>query len=186
VAVSVVVACLLLATLDRTNAAAAQNQPQPGAEPQTGDQAGADAGIALPDSLKLRFTVDFLAGYGSDAANTMMGFNRQGRVGYAIFAVQGKAGTRLSYLISVNPVNESDPLPACGVEGFFYPNDPKRLYGEDTSLSCQPKNGNRRVDAYRGIALDVTPQQGPIREAYLDVHVTNQVKLRFDRSKLPI
>jgi hypothetical protein len=184
--VSVVVAWVLLVPLDRTSAASTQIQAQSGAEPQTGDQAGTDAGIALPDSLKLRFTVDFLAGYGSDGANTMLGFNRQGRVGYVIFAVHGEAGTRLSYLISVNPVNETEPLPACGIEGFFYPNDPKRLYGEDTTLRCQPKNGNRRVDAYRGIALDVAPQQGPIREAYIDVRVMNQMKLRFGRTKLPI
>jgi hypothetical protein len=183
---SVVVACLLLATLDRAGAAASQIQAQPGTEPQTGDQGGTEIGIALPDSLKLRFTVDFLAGYGSDGTNTMLGFNRQGRVGYVIFALQGKAGTRLSYLISVNPINETEPLPACGAEGFFFPNDPKRLYGEDTALRCQPKNGNRRVDAYRGIALDVATQQGPIREAYMDVRVTNQVKFRFGRTKLPI
>jgi len=65
--VFVAVACL---------ADAAQSQAQPGAEPQTGEQAEADAGIALPDSLKLRFTVDFLAGYGSDATNAMLGFTR--------------------------------------------------------------------------------------------------------------
>ena len=152
-----------------------------------GDQSdGQDAGVALPNSDRLRVTVDFMAGYGTDRANSSLGFERQGRIGYAIFTAKGKLNDRLSYLISVNPVNETEPLPACGESGFFFPNDPKVLYGASTQVACEPKNGNRRVDAYRGVALDVVPQQGAIREAYLGVRLTTNGKVRFGRSRLPI
>jgi hypothetical protein len=177
--------CLWLVTMD-PRVVAAQDRPSGVGGGQSPDGSDADPGFQVPESTGLRLTVDLLAGYGFDASNVMRGFSRQGRIGYAILGVQGKAGNRLSYKFSMNPVDEGDPLPACGVAGFFYPNDPKRLYGEDTAVQCVAKNGNRRVDAYRGIALDVAHQQGALREAYLDVRLTDRLKMRVGRTKLPM
>ncbi len=155
-------------------------------DPQAAKPDNKPSGFALPDSDRLRVSFDLLFGYGYDGANATLGFEKQGRIGYAIFTASGKLNNRVSYLFSANPVEESTPLPSCGDPGFFYPNDPTFLYGAATTISCDPKNGNRRVDAYRGIALDVVPQQGPVREAYMDVKVSNHVNARFGRSRLPI
>jgi hypothetical protein len=145
-----------------------------------------ESGRRVPQSDQLRLGVDFMAGYGNDSANRALGFEKQGRIGYVVFTANGKVGRRLSYTLAINPVNETQPLPGCGEATFFYPNVPTMLYGSDTTISCDSKFGSRRVDAYRGIALDVVPQQGPIREAYLDAQVTSRLRVRFGRMRLPI
>jgi hypothetical protein len=155
-------------------------------DPSTVTSPSSGGGMPAPDSERLRLSFDLMMGYGADRSNAMLGFEKQGRVGFAIFTAQGKLNDRVSYLLSVNPVDETAPLPACGVPGYFYPNDPKVLYGSDTTISCAAKNGDRRVDGYRGIALDLVPQQGPIREGYFDVQVTNRMRTRLGRMRLPI
>ena len=138
------------------------------------------------DANRVHFSVDLLAGYGTDRANSTLGFERQGRIGYAIVTATGNVATRLSYTIAINPVNETSPVPSCGAPGFFYPNDPTFLYGASTNIACDPQFGNRRVDAYRSIALDVVPQQGALREAYIDASLTRNTVFRFGRTRLPI
>jgi hypothetical protein len=147
---------------------------------------GALQGFTLPASDKLRFTIDFMAGYGTDRANATLGFERQGRVGYAIFSAFGQLTPRISYSIAVNPVDEVPPVPACGSAGFFYPNDPKFLYGPSTTIACDPADGDRRVDPYRGIALDVLEQQGPIREAWIAARLPWGFTARAGRMPMPI
>ena len=129
-----------------------------------------------------------MAGYGKDGANATLGFENQGRVGYAVVTIEGRPTDRLFFHVSMNPVNERDPLPACGAAGFFFPNDPARLYAglDGPNVPCDPKNGNRRVDAYRGIALDVTPQQGALREAFVNLRATRTFTVRFGRMALPL
>ncbi len=144
------------------------------------------AGFTLPDSTRLRMTLDILAGYGEDLANTSLGLERQGRVAYAIFTARGQLNRRFSYMVAINPVNETQPVPGCGATGFYYPNVPTALYGPNTTIPCDAQFGTRRVDEYRSVALDVVQQQGPIREAYADFAVTRGFSLRFGRVKLPI
>lgn len=151
----------------------------------TTDPAGGP-GLSLPDSKRLRFTIDFMAGYGEDRANAALGFERQGRVGYVILTAFGELNSRVSYRLAVNPVNETQPLPACGAAGFFYPNNPTFLYGAATAISCDPAYGNRRVDPYRGIALDVVQQQGPIREAWIQFRLVSNTALTLGRMRMPI
>jgi len=147
----------------------------------------ADAGgFALPDSERVRVAVDMLAGYGTDRANATLGFERQGRVGYATITAFGKISPRLSFLLSINPVAETAPRPSCGSQGYFFPNDPKFLYGTSTDVACDPGLGNRRVDGYRGIALDVVPQQGALREAYVGIGLSKNLTLQAGRMRLPI
>lgn len=143
-------------------------------------------GFTLPDSDRLRIRLDFMAGYGHDGANASLGFEKQGRVGYGVVTLEGRFSRRVSYRLAVNPVDETSPLPACGEENFFYPNDPAILYGAGPNVPCDHKNGARRVDGYRGIALDVVSQQGPIREAWLDFRLTEGLTARFGRTLLPI
>lgn len=195
-------ACLVAGVLLGTASAAwAQRAPagaaaRPAAASATPDQApdgGAAAdepapGIPVPNSTKLRVRAAFMAGYGKDGANATLGFENQGRVGYAIVTLEGRPHDRVFYRVSMNPVNEREPRPGCGAPGYFFPNDPSFLYAglPGPNVSCDTKDGHRRVDAYRGIALDVVPQQGAIREAFVDLRATDTFTVRFGRMLLPL
>ena len=121
------------------------------------------SGFVLPETAKLRLRLSFMAGYIHDSAVATLGFEKQGRLGYAIVSLFGDLSESLRYLVEINPVNESRPLPSCGEEGFFYPNTPQDF---GPQVACEP-DGRVRVDDYRFIALDPINQQGPIRQAYL-------------------
>ena len=150
-------------------------QPQQGAAKE-------DGGYPLPDSERLRIGVQFAAGYGEDEAeNSRLGFEIQGRVGWAIVSLFGKLSDRFSYRLEVNPVNESSPLPACGTPTFFYPNAAQNI---GPNVRCE-NGGDKRVDDYKFIALDPLSQQGPIRQAYVDYR-SGWFGLRFGRFILPL
>src|SRR5580704_11419230 len=85
----------------------AQNPLSPGATSDASADPAGGSGLALPDSNRLRFTIDFMAGYGTDRANATLGFERQGRVGYAILTAFGELNRRVSYRLAVNPVAET-------------------------------------------------------------------------------
>jgi hypothetical protein len=157
---------------------AAAQEADSGAEP-------APPGLVLPDSNRLRIGVRFMAGYGHDQAQFGLGFEKQGRVGYAIVDLWGALNDRVAYRFSFNPVDETEPLPACGEEGYFYPNDPAFLGSTGPNVTCDP-NGNRRVDMYKFIALDPINQQGPIREAWVSFQLAEPLALRFGRFILPM
>jgi hypothetical protein len=175
--------------------ASSNRAPAPGATEQ--ERTGGAAPASLPgegggeqrqhdtDDHPLRLSLDFMAGYGHDGANAPLGFEKQGRIGYIILTVEGQVHRSIRYRMSVNPVDEVEPLPGCGEEGFFYPNNPQFLYDAGPVVPCNPKNGNRRVDGYRGIALDVVPQQGPVREAFVEIG-SEALALRFGRTILPL
>jgi hypothetical protein len=139
-------------------------------------------GYPLPDSERLRISVQFAAAYGEDEAqNSRLGLEIQGRVGWAIISLFGKLNDHFSYRLEVNPVNESSPLPACGTPTFFYPNAAQSI---GPSVHCD-NNGDKRVDDYKFIALDPLSQQGPIRQAYVD-YTNGSYGLRFGRFILPL
>src|SRR5438128_3898850 len=48
------------------------------------------SGIAIADSNKLRIRVKFMGGYTHDAAQATLGFEKQGRVGYATVGLSGQ------------------------------------------------------------------------------------------------
>lgn len=139
--------------------------------------------LAVPDSERLRVGVRAMAALVSDGAIASLGFERQGRVGYAIVDLTGRISDRVSYRLEINPVNETRPLPSCGEEFFFYPNDP-RQFDAGPNVPCDP-DGRLRVDDYRFLALDLIPQQGPIRQAYLH-YSTGRYGIRFGRFIVPI
>jgi hypothetical protein len=143
----------------------------------------ANRGVAVPQTERLRFNFRFLAGYGSDRSHYDIGNEGQGRVGYAIFEVSGKINQHFSYFAEINPVDETQPLPACGDRNYFYPNEPQTF---GPNVQCD-NEGRLRVDDYKFIALDVAPQQGPIRQAYLSYHnASGFVEGKFGRFELPI
>lgn len=160
----------------------------PGSAAPSNSAADDDPGIPVPNSTKLRVRASFMAGYGKDGANSTLGFENQGRVGYAIVTLEGRPHDRVFYRVSMNPVNEREPRPGCGAPGYFFPNDPSFLYAglPGPTVPCDVKDGHRRVDAYRGIALDVVPQQGAIREAFVDLRATDTFSVRFGRMMLPL
>jgi hypothetical protein len=129
------------------------------------DVATPDSGYPVPSSEHFRISLDLAMGYGRDEAlNSRLGFEAQGRVAWAIVSLFGKLSDHFSYRVEVNPVNESAPLPACGVPTFFYPNLAQTI---GAGVQCQT-DGDLRVDDYKFIALDPISQQGPLRQAYVD------------------
>lgn len=171
---------VLLSGVSVANGYAQAEPAEPGAPPTAveGEQA---AGLTLPETDKLRIHASFMAGYIHDAAVSSLGFEKQGRLGYATIGLFGDLSANVEYLFEINPVNETRPLPACGEEGFFYPNVPQDV---GPRVACEP-DGRLRVDDYRFIALDPMNQQGPIRQAYLRYSV-GRFGLTFGRFILPI
>jgi hypothetical protein len=151
-------------------------EPKP-PEPKSTD----DSGMTLPDSERIRVRVRFMGGYGLDESQSGLGFEKQGRVGYAEVDLFGNLSRRFSYRLEINPVNENQPLPACGEENFFFPNTPQSF---GPTVVCN-NNGRMRVDDYRFIALDPLMQQGPVRQAYL-MFSTGPFGVQFGRFILPI
>ncbi len=133
-------------------------------------------GLSLPSNDRLRFRIRLMAGYTNDQSQESLGLSRQGRVGYGIFEAFGKMGAHWAYRVEVNPVNESEPLVACGETNFFFPNAANSI-GPDVQCS---NDGRLRVDDYRSIALDTVSQQGPIRQAY-GIYHAGSVAIRFGR-----
>lgn len=138
-------------------------------------------GITLPDDEKVRIGLRFLAGYGFDGAQATLGLEKQGRLGYVIVELFGKLNEHFSYRVELNPVNETEPLPACGEANFFFPNMPPAL---GPHVACD-SDGRIRVDDYRFIALDPLPQQGPVRQAYVE-YTYRALRLRSGRFILPL
>ena len=135
-----------------------------------------------PERLKL--SVALMAGYGHDAANAPLGFEKQGRIGYAILSVEGRLLSRVTFRLSMNPVNEVSPRPACPETNFFYPNAPSELWGTGPQVPCDVAHGTRRVDMYRGIALDTVNQQGALREATATFELSPSLHTTFGRFPL--
>lgn len=155
-----------------------------GSEPAEEANSGLDpqaSHLKLPNSEKFRLGFRFMAGYGQDLSQATLGLERQGRIGYAIFEVNGKLSDQFSYRVEINPVNEVEPLPACGEADFFFPNMPQAF---GPNVSCH-NDGRLRVDDYRFIALDLLRQQGPIRQAYL-LFESGLVSVKAGRFILPI
>ena len=141
-----------------------------------------DGEATEPDAHpRLRVKLSFMGGYIHDSSIASLGYEKQGRIGYGIVNISGSLNDALSYVFEVNPVNESSPLPACGEEGFFYPNTPQRF---GPRVQCVP-DGRLRVDDYRSIALDPMNQQGLIRQAYFR-YEAGGFGLQFGRFVLPI
>ena len=165
------IAGLVLGLTGLASAAIAQNE------------GAGSSGVAVTESERLRVNVRFMAGYGVDESQYDIGNESQGRVGYAIVELSGRISERFSFRFDINPVNETQPLPACGEEFFFYPNVPQAF---GPNVVCD-NNGRLRVDDYRFVALDVLNQQGPIRQAYVAYRSPGGfVQGRFGRFVLPI
>jgi hypothetical protein len=133
------------------------------------------------DTDKIRIGVKFMAGYIHDSSVAALGYEKQGRIGYAIINISGRMDDNFSYVMEFNPVNESSPLPTCGEEGFFYPNIPQNF---GPKVQCVP-GGRLRVDDYKFIALDPMNQQGAVRQALLR-YQKRGFGFQFGRFILPI
>ncbi len=141
-----------------------------------------DQGLALPSSERIRVQLWFLAGYGHDAAQSVrIGFENQGRIGYAIVRLSGRLTPRVQYVLEINPVDDTPPEPACGEAGFFYPNSPQTI---GPGVRCED-DGNLRVDDYKYLSLDPIAQQGIVRQAYVDLEY-GSFGAKFGRFILPI
>ena len=141
-------------------------------------------GITPPDNDRLRITISMMASYLHDPAIATLGFEKQARVGFVIVGLSGRLNDRFRYHLEINPVDETRPLPTCGEENFFYPNNPGNV-PIGPSVECVP-DGRLRVDDYRFVALDPVQQQGAIRQAYVEYEDGGFFGGRFGRFMLPI
>jgi len=142
-------------------------------------------GFRLTQNERLKISGLLLAGWSHDGAQATLGFENQARVAQATITFSGRANSRVRYLVSFNPVNETSSKPACGEADFFFPNDPT-FYVGGPNVPCDPEAGHKRVDTYNTFALDYIYQQGPLREGYVDWRVTDGFSARFGRFILPI
>ncbi|MGE0040742.1 MAG: hypothetical protein AB7H88_17980 [Vicinamibacterales bacterium] len=167
-------------------AAALPPDPPPAPAPAPGPDDEAQVfGRHVAHSDRFRISGVFSAGWSHGGAQAQLGFEKQGRVAQATIAITGRLTDRVSYFVSMNPVNETSSKPSCGEEHFFFPNDPT-FYTDGPVVPCDPENGTKRVDTYNTYALDYIVQQGPLREGYVDYQATDRVALRLGRFILPI
>ena len=149
------------------------------------DTAGQEPqGITPPDTDTFRMSLEFMAAWMQDPANASLGFEKQGRIGYVILGLSGTLNDAFRYRVEVNPVNETQPLGACGETNYFFPNAVSLLQGVGPNVPCVA-DGRMRVDDYRYVALDPVRQQGPIRQAYLE-YTGSSFGMKFGRFILPI
>ncbi len=173
-----------IVTILLSASAAFAQQPSPDPAP---DDAPVDLfGFTFNQSERLRFGGELMFGWSHDGAQAALGFEKQGRVGWAILSVSGRVSDRVRYYVSVNPVNETASRPACGEKDFFFPNDPNLFAGTGPIVKCDEEDGLKRVDTYNTFSLDYINQQGILREGYIDVGISNNVSLRGGRFILPI
>ena len=151
-----------------------------------GSDPGRTTGAATSDApnQRIRVTVELLMGFSHDGAQQDLGFVNQARMGYAIISVEGRLGSRAYYRVAINPIDETRPVPACGEQGYFFPNA-AAIFDSGPRVSCEAK-GQRIVDMYRFVALDNLPQQGPLRESYIGFAPGGDTDVRIGRFVLPL
>ncbi len=143
-------------------------------------------GFTFNQSERYKFGGELLAGWSHDGAQAALGFEKQGRVGWAILSLSGRVSDHVRYYVSVNPVSETASRPACGEKDFFFPNDPNLFAGAGPIVKCDEEDGLKRVDTYNTFSLDYITQQGILREGYVDWGISDGVSLRGGRFILPI
>jgi hypothetical protein len=166
--------------------ASAASAQQPPADPPPDHGTVNLFGFTFDQSERLRLGGELMVGWSHDGAQAALGFEKQGRVGWAILSASGRVSDRVRYFVSVNPVSETRSRPTCGERDFFFPNDPALYAGTGPIVKCDEEDGLKRVDTYNTFALDYITQQGILREGYLDLSVSNAVSVRGGRFILPI
>ena len=159
---------------------------QPPADPAPDDSAVDFFGFTFNQSERYRFGGEVMLGWAHDGAQAALGFEKQGRVGWAIVSLSGRVSDRVRYFVSVNPVSETNARPACGERDFFFPNDPSLFAAIGPIVKCDEVDGLKRVDTYNTSSLDYITQQGILREGYMDFGVGGPVSVRAGRFILPI
>lgn len=175
---------LLLALFVLFSSEAFAQDPAPAAAPppETLDLFG----LKVTQTEKFKLGGEFVAGWSHDGAQATLGFEKQGRVGMAIFSVSGRVSNHVRYFVSINPVSETDSKPACGEKDYFYPNDPALYAASGPIVKCDPENGLKRVDTYNTSSLDYINQQGILREGYIDWGLGSSISVRGGRFILPV
>ncbi len=143
-------------------------------------------GLKVTQTERFKLGGELVAAWSHDGAQAALGFEKQGRVGMAIFSASGRVSDSVRYYVSVNPVSETASKPACGEPNFFFPNDPALYAGVGPIVTCDVEDGLKRVDTYNTYGLDYITQQGILREGYVDWGMGANVSLRGGRFILPV
>ena len=86
---------------------------QPPTDPPPDTSAVNLFGFTFDQNERLRFGGELMMGWSHDGAQAALGFEKQGRVGWAILSVSGRVSDRVRYFVTVNPVSETRSRPAC-------------------------------------------------------------------------
>jgi hypothetical protein len=143
-------------------------------------------GFTFDQSERYKFGGELMVGWSHDGAQAALGFEKQGRVGWAIVSLSGRVSNHVRYYVSVNPVSETTSRPACGEKDYFFPNDPNLFAAQGPIVKCDEEDGLKRVDTYNTFSLDYITQQGILREGYVDWGLSDYLSLRGGRFILPI
>ena len=172
----------LLVFLTATPALAQQTAPPPEEDPGSVNLFG----VTFDQSERYKFGGELMAGWSHDGAQAALGFEKQGRIGWAILSMSGRVSDHVRYYVSVNPVSETTSRPACGEKDYFFPNDPNLYAAQGPIIKCDEEDGLKRVDTYNTFSLDYITQQGILREGYIDWGISDNFSLRGGRFILPI
>ena len=135
-------------------------------------------GFTFDQSERYKFGGELMVGWSHDGAQAALGFEKQGRVGWAILSLSGRVSNHVRYYVSVNPVSETSSRPACGEKDYFFPNDPNLYAAQGPIIKCDEEDGLKRVDTYNTLSLDYITQQGILREGYVDWGMNDHFSLR--------
>ena len=94
---------LLFLLLTATPAFAQQTAPPPEEDPGSVNLFG----FTFDQSERYKFGGELMAGWSHDGAQAALGFEKQGRIGWAILSVSGRVSNHVRYYVSVNPVSET-------------------------------------------------------------------------------
>ena len=131
----------LLCILSVSPAFAQQSAPPPDT-----DESVNLFGFDFKQSERFKLGGELMVGWGHDGAQATLGLEKQGRVGWAMLSLSGRASDHVRYYVSVNPVSETRSRPACGEKDYFFPNDPNLFAAQGPIVKCDEEDGLKRVD----------------------------------------
>ena len=76
-------------------------------------------GFTFDQSERYKFGGELMVGWSHDGAQAALGFEKQGRVGWAIVSLSGRVSNHVRYYVSVNPVSETSVAAGLRREGLL-------------------------------------------------------------------
>ena len=143
-------------------------------------------GFKFNQSERYKIGGELMAGWSHDGAQAALGFEKQGRVGWAILSVSGRV--RITSGITSPSIPSAKPRRGRRAERRTISFRTIRISmpAQGPIIKCDEEDGLKRVDTYNTFSLDYITQQGILREGYIDWGISDNISLRGGRFILPI